>query len=108
MKALSIRLRVPFENIGQSYRHGDLRVLPSASGKSPGLAWRVTRTVRSSGFTSLQNRYITSCSRNPVNKNVENRVALPGIAGDQKLGQFLLSVFAGKRRDSFGQVAPAA
>jgi len=26
------------------------------------------------------------------------------IAGGQKLGQFLLSVFAGKRRDSFGQV----
>ena len=38
-----------------------------------------TRTVLSFGLRSFQNRYITSCSRNPVNRNVENR-ALPGIA----------------------------
>src|SRR3984893_6461412 len=33
-----------------------------------------TRTVLSFGLRSFQNRYITSCSRNPVNRNVENRV----------------------------------
>src|ERR1700736_1621925 len=33
-----------------------------------------TRTVLSFGLRSFQNRYITSCSRNPVNRKVENRV----------------------------------
>ena len=37
-----------------------------------GSGFAVTRTVRNSGFMSLQNKYITSCSRNPVSRNVEN------------------------------------
>src|SRR6266436_914832 len=32
-----------------------------------------TRTVLSFGLRSFQNRYITSCSRNPVKRNVENK-----------------------------------
>jgi chemotaxis response regulator CheB len=40
-------------------------------GKKPRSGLEVTRIVRNARFTSFQNRYITSCSRNPVNRNVE-------------------------------------
>ena len=99
----SIRLRMPFEDIGQAYRHWYLSLFPALREKIE--VWLGTHADRPQaqvhiGPTQRHHLLLTEAGEQECGEDGDFRV----IAGGQKLGQFFLSVFAGERRDSFGQM----
>jgi hypothetical protein len=54
-------------------------------GKKPSPGFAVTRIVRKRRFTSGQPKYITSCSRKPVSRNVEKSATSASLQAPRNL-----------------------
>jgi hypothetical protein len=99
---LAVRVRRKLPKVFEEFHWGwNLTIFPPLR-VEPRFGFAVTRTVRNSKFTSLQFRYITSCSRKPLTRNVANKARSAWEHAAKKVGKLFVAVDLHQRGDALG------